>query len=161
MTLADWISALAGPHPTPAGGALSLVSVAGASALGAKIARALHKPGEDLEELAAGLLAAALEDAEAYRKASRNVGARRRCLEIQVRHLERSIAVLDRLGALFPDAPPELAADVTAGERIARAAARGLLLNLAVNLSAWAGEPKGLETFGEALSVFRDRLEGE
>ncbi len=157
-TLAEWTRDLAGPRPTPAGGALALVSLAGAAALATKLARLLNEETRDLEEHAPWFLAAAEEDTTAYRRASRGGEGRRRCLEAQRDHLERALGLLDRVDGLFEKAPPALAADVTAAERIARAAARGLLLNLAVNLALWADETDGLEPIAAELEGLRARL---
>ncbi|NTU59556.1 MAG: hypothetical protein HGA98_00680, partial [Deltaproteobacteria bacterium] len=51
LTLPAWVAALGGREPVPAGGALSLVTLAGASSLAEKVQRVLGRDSSGFEGL--------------------------------------------------------------------------------------------------------------
>jgi formiminotetrahydrofolate cyclodeaminase len=158
-TLEEWIQVLARRSPTPAGGALALVSLAGAAALSAKMARLGGQRTESFESLARAFLEGAARDGESYSAAARGGAAEKRaCLSLTLEHLRSAVAFLESLGPLFSGAEPDLAADVAAAERIGRAAAETCLVNLAVNLSVWSEAAGGGAEFAAALQELRERL---
>ncbi len=161
-TLEEWIRALAVGTPTPAGGALALVSLAGAAALAAKVARLSGRDPTELEGLAGAFLKGAERDGAAYSAAVRGGADEvRACLSLTAGHVESALRLLELLAPLFDGLPASLAADVAAAERVSRAAARTCLMNLAVNLSEWAGRADGLEPFQADLARCKRRLEAE
>jgi len=157
--LGHWIEALARGRPTPAGGSLALVTLAGAAALAAKVSAIAGLPAAGFEALAADFLGAARRDAALYPRADAGPDEVRAALEREAVHLERGVEFLGVLGDVFPGLPEVLAADVAAGERLSRAACRTLLANLAVNLGRWSGEVDGLEGLARSLRRLREELE--
>lgn len=164
LSLEDWLSALAGPRALPAGGALALVTLAGASALAAKVLGRCGGDAVALEAIADRFLAAAEEDAEGYARAAREGGgALSACLAVGIDHLEDSLSLAEVLGEAFGGVPAALAADLAAAEGLARASARALLVNLAVNLSEWSdalGDAPELESLRGRMDRARERLGG-
>lgn len=137
LTLEAWARALAGPDPVPAGGALALVTLAGAAALGAKLAAIGGRDPAALSEVAGFFLEAAEEDAATYAATLAGGEAKLSCVDAGLHHLEAALEALERLQGLFDGLPPHLSADVAAAARLARASAQTLLVNLAVNASQW------------------------
>lgn len=160
LSLEEWTALLASREPVPAGGALSLVTLASVAALAAKIVR-LRGLDPLLFETAAPLfLQRADEDADAYRKATRERGgAEENCMEVGFGHLEAALRFLEALSDRFSGFPPTLAADLAACGRLARASADTLLLNLAVNLSAWTDRLERGDEMARRLDALRSRLE--
>jgi formiminotetrahydrofolate cyclodeaminase len=159
LTLAQWTAALSERAPVPAGGALACVTAAGAAALASKVARLRGFSSLQLSELARSFLRAAEEDGENYAKAVTLGGeAKDACLDADREHLERAVEFLENLAELFPDLPSPLAADVAAAGRLGRAAARTLLVNLAVNASQWS-ERSAAGAIAEKLEELKARLE--
>ena len=160
MTLEGWIRALARETPTPAGGALALATLAGAAALCAKVAGLAGRPPGRLEGLAIAFLEGAERDGALYLAAVRGGNAEEAaCLRAGGEDLERALDLLDEIGGLFAGLATSLAADVAAAERMSRAAARTLLVNLAVNLSEWSGSLPGSGRFAATLETLRGRLD--
>ena len=158
-TFEEWIEALARRSPTPAGGALALVSLAGAAALAAKVARLTGMGAEPFDTMARAFLEGATRDGESYAAAVRGGLAEvRACLSLGLEHLRSAVAFLESLGPLFSGLEPGLAADVAAAERIGRAAAQTCLVNLAVNLSAWSAAVDKAGELAVALKELRARL---
>lgn len=159
-TMGAWVRALARQDPVPAGGALALATLAGAAALAAKAARLGGGPTERWEARAKDFLREADRDGALYLQAVR-MGEEgvRACLEAGLEALEKAVGALEDLGDLFAGLSPALAADVAAAERLARAGAQTLSLNLAANLSAWAGCDAGLAGFAPRWAGLRARLE--
>lgn len=159
-TVEEWLHALGHRKPTPAGGALALMTLAGAAALAAKIARLAGRDPAAFDAWTGTFFAGAEGDGEAYRAAVREgaegVG---RCLGLGVDQATEAVGFLEALGPLFPALSPGLRADVAAAERLGRAAAQTLLVNLAVNLQAWAGRADGLDSVAASLEALRARLE--
>lgn len=162
LTLLDWVSALAGPAPVPAGGALSLVTLAGAASLAEKVLRISGRDSSGFEGLARLFLYAASEDGSAYVSARRE-GAQgaQRCLEAGLRHLETTLDLLRALSEAFEDVSPPLAADLAAAGRLSRAAGETLLANLAVNLTEWGALLPGApaDDVRRRLSDLKQKLE--
>lgn len=159
-SLGAWIHALARRDPVPAGGALALATLAGASALAAKTARLSGRPSERWEERAGNLLSEASRDGELYAHAVRGGSAEvRASLEATLGALEEAVCLLQELAPLFSGVGPALAADAAAAERLARAGARTLSVNLAANLEAWAERAPGLDELARRWAELRDRLE--
>jgi hypothetical protein len=157
--LGNWIEALARRRPTPAGGSLALVTLAGAAALTAKVSAIAGGPPGGFERLAADFLEAARLDAALYPRADARPEAVRAALEGEVAHLERGVEFLGALGEVFAGLPEALVPDVAAGERLSRAACRTLLANLAVNLGRWSGRVDGLDGVAESVRRLRGELE--
>ncbi len=157
--LGPWIEALARRRPTPAGGALALVTLSGAAALVAKVSAIGGRPSGGFERLAADFLEAARLDAALYPRADAGPDEVRAALEAEAAHLERGVEFLGALGEVFAGLPEALAADVAAGERLSRAACRTLLANLAVNLGRWCGRVDGLDGVAESVRRLRGELE--
>ncbi len=134
-----WFEALASPAPTPAGGALAFVTLAGAAALAAKAARAGGgAPGRFVAWIRV-FLEGAVEDAGGYvEAASGSPEARVRFLAQGLERLEDAAVLVDELDKLAARVRGSLAPDVAAARRLAREAARVLAENLAFNLGAWA-----------------------
>ncbi len=144
--LSAWFEALASPAPTPAGGALAFVTLAGTAALAAKAARAGGgAPGRFVARVRTFLEGAA-EDARGYSEtASGPSGARMRFLARGLERLEGAAAFVDELADLAARVRGALRPDVTAAERLAREAAWVLAENLAFNAESWGiawGEPE-------------------
>jgi formiminotetrahydrofolate cyclodeaminase len=162
LTLLGWVSALGGKTPVPAGGALSLVTLSGASSLAEKVVRNLGRDSSALEGLSLLFLLAASEDAASY-AAARKEGpdAARRCLETGLRHLETTLDLLGVLSVSFDEIPPPLVADMAAAGRLARASAETLIANLAVNLTEWERNlgPGDAESIRQRLSAIKLRLD--
>lgn len=158
-SLGPWIEALSLRRPTPAGGALALATLAGSAALAAKIAAIAGLPPGGFERRAAAFLEAAARDAALYPRADAGPEAVRDSLASEIDHLEQGVAFLEALSGLFSGLPEDLRADAAAGERLARAACRTLLANLAVNLDRWSGRVGGLEAVAERLERLRADLE--
>lgn len=138
LPLGGWIEALLGNAPVPAGGALALTTLAGAAALTGKMARLRRIDDRFFSRLAEYFLSASEEDASNYAAAlAGSEGALEHCLSVGAEHLERAVTFLEEVESAFPELPPAIAADVAAASGLGRAAARILLVNLAVNLSAW------------------------
>ncbi len=136
--LGAWIAALAGPAPTPAGGALALVSLAGAAALGAKLARLAGDDPGPYRERADGFLAAAGDDARGYGPAARRRGAVARAfLGTGIAQAKTAVALIEDLAGLATRVPAAVRPDVGAAAGIARESARVLVANLRANLDAW------------------------
>ncbi len=158
--LGEWVEALSRRDPTPAGGALALATLAGAAALAAKVARLSGLPAERFEQGAHRFLAAAERDGDLYVRAARRVPeAAGQSLRASLDDLEAAAAFLDRLGPLFPRLGQNVAADLSTAERLARAAAQTLSINLAVNLSAWGERCEGSEGLADRWRELRARLE--
>ncbi len=157
--LGPWIEALARRRPTPAGGSLALVTLAGAAALTAKVSAIAGRPPAGFEGLAEGFLEAARLDAALYPRSDAGPDAVRATLDAEAAHLERGVEFLRALGEVFPGLPEALAADVAAGERLSRAACRTLLANLAVNVGRWSETVDGLDGVVERLRRLRGELE--
>ena len=134
-----WLEALASPAPTPAGGALAFVTLAGAAALAAKAARAGGgAPGRFVAWIRV-FLEGAVEDAGGYAEAASGPPeARMRFLAQGLERLEGAAAFVDELGELAARVRGALGPDVVAAGRLAREAAGVLAENLAFNLGAWA-----------------------
>lgn len=159
-TVGEWVEGLARRTPTPAGGALALVTLAGAAALAAKMARLRGRAFGHLETAAAGFLGGAGADGPAYQAARRGGEAEARAsLALGLAHLGQAAALLEALHPVFDGLPPGLAADVAAAEGLARASARVLLVNLAVNLDRWGERFPGLGDVAGELDALRARLE--
>ncbi|GAB4261500.1 MAG: hypothetical protein Kow0092_11080 [Deferrisomatales bacterium] len=157
--LDPWIQALAAREPTPAGGALALVTLAGSAALAAKVIRIAGGDWPRGDVLAREFLEGADRDARAYRAAAAASESRRACLDLGLEQVGEGIRFLEGLAPWFDRLPEPLRADLAAAERLARAACRTLLVNLAVNLDAWADdEALGARVAGE-LAALRARLE--
>lgn len=160
QTLGAWVDALARRDPVPAGGALALATLAGAAALAAKAARLSGRSPRPWEARAAALLREAERDGELYLRAVRGgAEAVQASLDASLEALEKAVGVIEDLAPLFSGVSPALAPDVAAAERLARAGAQTLAVNLAANLSAWAGRAPGLPAAAERWSGLRARLE--
>ena len=157
--LGHWLEALARERPTPAGGSLALVTLAGAAALVAKVSAIAGRPAAGFEALAADFLEGARRDAVLYPRADAGPDEVRAALEGEAVQLERGVEFLEALGQVFPGLSEALVADVVAGERLSRAACRTLLANLAVNLGRWSGQVDGLEGVARSLRRLRGELE--
>lgn len=139
QTLLAWVSALGGRGATPAGGALALVTLAGAAALAGKIVSIAGNDVGPLGALACSFVRAADEDGAAYERARKGgVTEACACLETELARLEQAVELLATIGTHFDGLRPELAADLAAAGRLARAAAQTLVTNWAVNLAQWA-----------------------
>jgi formiminotetrahydrofolate cyclodeaminase len=161
LTLLDWVAALESRAPVPAGGALALVTLAGAAALAGKVLRIRQREASAYEGLSRLFLFAAGEDGDSYGAAKREGPAGMfRCLQAGLHHLETAVNLLEALGESFEDLPPGLAADMAASGRLAHAAAQTLLVNLAVNLAEWTRvlPADATHEFTHALSQLRLRL---
>ncbi|MEW6489457.1 MAG: cyclodeaminase/cyclohydrolase family protein [Thermodesulfobacteriota bacterium] len=159
-TLEEWVRALARRDPVPAGGALALATLAGGAALAAKAARLSGRPAQAWEERAERFLAEAQRDGLLYKAAAGgDPGAAKASLEATLEALEEAVSLLEDLGPLFGGLGPSLTADVAAAERLARAGAQTLSLNLAANLSAWAARDPRLGAEAQRWLALRDRLE--
>lgn len=159
-TLGEWVWALARRDPVPAGGALALATLAGASALAAKAARLSGQPSQGWEDRAEGFLSEAERDGPLYAEAARgDADAARTSLEATLGALEEAVSLLEDLAPLFGGLDPSLAADAAAAERLARAGAQTLSLNLAANLSAWSPRDPDLGALARLWHALRDRLE--
>lgn len=149
MTLAEysltqWVEALAGRRPTPAGGALAFVTLAGAAALAGKLARLTRADPCPWETRAARLLSLAEEDGEGYLRGEPP--------EAEIRRLEEALDLLAGLASLAEAGlSPALAADLAASRRLAHAAVGALCANLRHNLKARSTDS------GEALSRLETR----
>ncbi|MFU8858337.1 MAG: hypothetical protein ACNA8S_15195, partial [Deferrisomatales bacterium] len=86
-------------------------------------------------------------------------GAVHASLEATLGALGEAVTLLEELAPLFRGLGPALAADAAAAERLARAGAQTLSLNLAANLAAWAGRSPGLDPLARRWSELRARLE--
>ncbi len=160
QTLGAWVHALARRDPVPAGGALALATLAGAAALAAKAARLSGRPPGPWEERAAEFLREAKRDGELYLQAVRGgAGGIQASLDASLEALEKAVGAIEDLAPLFSGVSPALAADVAAVERLARAGAQILSVNLAANLSGWAGRAPGLPVAAERWTGLRARLE--
>jgi len=160
QSLGEWIHALACQDPTPAGGALALTTLSGAAALAAKVARLAGRPEGGFEAAASHFLSAAEKDSELFVRATAGSSeALRASLEASLEDLDSAAEFLEDLGPLFADLNPGLEADLSAGERLARAAARTLSLNVAVNLSSWSERCDGLDDLATRWRGLRSRLE--
>ncbi len=160
--LGDWIAALAGSSPTPAGGALALVTLAGAAALAAKLARLAgdHDPDRHRER-ADRFLRAAGDDARGYGPAARRGGAAARAFLGQgLAQAEAAVALLDDLAGLGPRVPAPARPDVTAAAGLAREGARVLVANLRANLDAWAPRLAPAGPLAERVAGLEARLAG-
>lgn len=159
-SLRTWIDALSRKEPTPAGGALALITLAGSAALVAKVARLSGREPVRFERMADGFLEAAESDSRTYREACRaGDAAMRDCLELGLRHLSEAVEFLESVATVFEGLSPALSADVAAAERAGRASARTLFVNLAVNVSEWSSVKDGLETVTSELRRLSVRLE--
>lgn len=159
-TLGEWVWALARRDPVPAGGALALATLAGAAALAGKAARLSGHPARAWEERAGRFLAEAERDGPLYAAAARgDAEAARASVEATLGALEQAVTLLEDLAPLFDGLSPALAADAAAAERLARAGAQTLSLNLAANLSAWAARDPGLDGLAARWREVRGRLE--
>jgi len=160
QTLGAWVRALARRDPVPAGGALALATLAGAAALAAKAARLSGRSPGAWEARAEDLLGEAERDGELYLRAVRGgPEGIQASLDASLEALEKAVGVVEDLAPLFTGVSPALAADVAAAERLARAGAQTLSVNLAANLSAWAGRASGLPEAAERWAELRARLE--
>ncbi len=137
--LGEWLEALASPAPTPAGGALAFVTLAGAAALAAKAARAGGgAPGRFVTWMRT-FLAGAAEDARGYPEAAAGPPeARVRFLVQGLERLEGAVDFAEELAELAARVRGGLGPDVAAAARLAREAVGVLAQNLAYNLEAWA-----------------------
>ncbi len=161
LRLDEWIESLGGEAPTPAGGALALVTLAGAAALTGKVARLAGRAPDRLLGLARGLLAAADEDTRGYPRARCGGGAPARAfLSRGADRVEEALEIVRAAGELRPRVGPDVAADLEAAEGLARQAAEVLLTNLEVNLSAWAGRIPDPEPLAARLDRLRSRWRG-
>ena len=161
LRLDEWIERLGGEAPTPAGGALALVTLAGAAALVGKVARLAGVGPERLVGLARGLLAAAEEDARGYPRARSGGGAPARAfLARGADRVEQALEIVRAAGELRGRVAPDVAADLGAAEGLARQAAEVLLANLEVNLAAWAGRIPDPEPLGARLDRLRSLWRG-
>jgi hypothetical protein len=159
-SLAEWIGALARRDPVPAGGALALATLAGAAGLAAKAARLSGRPSRGWEDRARRFLAEAERDGPLYAAAARGgADAAKASLGATLDALEEAVCFLEDLAPLFGGLGPALAADAAAAERLARAGAQTLSLNLAANLSAWAARGPDFGTEAQRWLALRDRLE--
>jgi len=159
-SLGDWLHALARQDPTPAGGALALVTLAGTAALAAKAARLAAVPAAGFEAAAHHFLKAAEVDSELFVEAARGEPeALRKSLQASLDDLSSATEFLEELGPLFPKLNPGLEADLSAAERLARAAARTLSVNVAVNLSSWTGRCGRLDDLAARWRGLRAQLE--
>lgn len=138
LSLAQWASSLAGPDPLPAGGALALVTLSGAAALGGKMAGIGGSDPQPLGDLAGFFLCAAEEDVARYAAARGGGEAELSCLQAGLGHLRAALEALGLLSDLFDGLPAHLSADVAAAARLTRASAQTLVVNLAVNASQWS-----------------------
>ncbi len=135
--LGEWLGALANDRPTPAGGALAWVTLAGAAALAAKLAELNGRHGTGLLGAVRGFADAARHDAEGF-AAARTPAERAAFLERCVEDLEG----VDRFLAEVRQARkgcgrPGLRADWEAVERLAEAAWEVLWENARANEEAW------------------------
>ncbi len=150
-----FIEQLAAPTATPGGGSASAAAGAMAAALASMVAR--------LEHIREELKAAIDADAEAYkavmqafRRAKENGGASesihdatRRAIEVPLRVAEQTDEVREIIGKLRGISNPKMASDLDVAEALARAAARGGVANVEINLDSLPDE-----TF---RSVYRGR----
>ncbi len=161
VRLGKWIEELGGEAPTPAGGALALVTLAGAAALVGKVARLAGRGPDPFPGLARGLLAAADEDARGYPRARSGGGDPARAfLARGADRVEEALVIVRAARELRGRVGPEVAADLEAAEGLARRAAEVLLSNLEVNLSAWAGRIPDPEPLAARLEGLRSRWRG-
>lgn len=159
-TLEEWVRALARRDPVPAGGALALATLAGAAALAAKAARLSGDPSQGWEDRAGRFLAEAERDGPLYAAAARGgADAARASLGATLDALEEAVSLLEDLAPLFGGLGPSLAADAAAAERLARAGAHTLFLNLAANLSAWGARGPDVGAEAQRWLALQDRLE--
>jgi len=135
--LEPWLGALANDRPTPAGGALAWITLAGAAALAAKLAGLDGRNGAGLVAAARRFAEAARHDAEGF-AAARTPEERAAFLERCVKDLEgvvRFVAEVRR--GRRACGRPGLRADWDAVERLAEAAWEVLWENARLNEEAW------------------------
>ncbi len=157
--LAAWISALGGATATPAGGALSLATLAGVAALAAKVARLSDVPAESFDRDAEVFLQAADHDAELYGPAAR-AGGRKTLgfLREGVAVAGRAVALIEDLDELQGRAIPAAKADVTGARHLTWAAALMLLENLQTNAALWRCRTPGMDEIDRATAALAQRL---
>src|SRR5437763_10689265 len=162
-----FIEQLAAPTATPGGGSASAAAGAMAAALASMVAgmsrgkknyvqyeRELSEALARLEHIREELKAAIDADAEAYkavmqayRRAKENGGAAesvhdatRRAIEVPLRVAEQSDEIREIIGQLRGVTNPKMASDLDVAEALARAAARGGVANVEINLDSLPDE---------------------
>jgi formiminotetrahydrofolate cyclodeaminase len=158
-----FIEQLAAPTATPGGGSASAAAGAMAAALASMVAgmsrgkknyvqyeRELSQVLARLEHIREELKSAIDADAEAYkaviqafRRAKENGGASesihdatRRAIEVPLRVAEQTDEVREIIGKLRGITNPKMASDLDVAEALARAAARGGVANVEINLDS-------------------------
>lgn len=134
----DWISALGSNKPLPAGGALALVTLAGAAALTAKVARTAGLPASEFIEFSGAFQRFADEDCRLYVDASTADPSKlRTAAETSLHHLETAHSFPEAAGQLTNKVGQALQGDLEAAIWLSMTASIVLANNLKENLALW------------------------
>lgn len=137
ITFGHWLDGLASRSPTPAGGALAYVTLAGCAALGAKLARLSHSDQEVFERWSSLFADHASADADCYAPGDTNAFAG------ELHRAENAHDFVKLLDGSTPTVPDRARPDLEAVRALAKASLGVIAANLKANLAQVKGEQEG------------------
>jgi formiminotetrahydrofolate cyclodeaminase len=159
LEIRRWLEQLSSNDPTPAGGSLALVTLAGAAALASKCARLSGADHWDFDVFAADLSRYAVEDCGAYDAlVSGDEGVALSAVKMSLTHVGRALELVELASGLQGGCSAPLMPDLRAASSLAVNATEVLLDNLEGNLEPGIVDPRVVEPPLAVLPELRARL---